>query len=71
MSQVEGGFVMGLGLNLTEEILYDTNGALVTHNTWEYKPPSALDIPLDMRVSRRREKGGGRRREVEERKRRR
>eukprot|EP01127_Copromyxa_protea_P020548 TRINITY_DN6897_c0_g1_i1.p1 TRINITY_DN6897_c0_g1~~TRINITY_DN6897_c0_g1_i1.p1 ORF type:complete len:1483 (-),score=356.31 TRINITY_DN6897_c0_g1_i1:3-4016(-) len=51
IGQVEGGFVMGLGLVLTEEILYNTAGELITHNTWEYKPPSALDIPIDFRIS--------------------
>jgi len=51
IGQVEGGFVMGLGLVLTEEVLYDKEGKLITFNTWEYKPMSALDIPLDIRVS--------------------
>ena len=50
IGQIEGGFVMGLGLCLTEEVLYDANGKLLTHNTWEYKPETALDIPLDLRV---------------------
>jgi len=51
IGQLEGGFVMGLGLNLTEEVTYDANGKLYNNNTWEYKPLTALDIPIDFRVS--------------------
>jgi xanthine dehydrogenase/oxidase len=52
IGQVEGGYVMGLGLFLTEEISYDpSNGLPYQYNTWEYKPLTAFDIPLDLRVS--------------------
>eukprot|EP00055_Hartaetosiga_balthica_P014394 m.78729 g.78729 ORF g.78729 m.78729 type:complete len:1316 (+) comp8584_c1_seq1:41-3988(+) len=52
IGQVEGGFVMGLGLFLTEEIIFDeTTGELYTDGTWEYKPPSNKDIPIDFRVT--------------------
>ncbi|EGD72878.1 hypothetical protein PTSG_04607 [Salpingoeca rosetta] len=52
IGQVEGGYVMGLGYFLTEEILYDKkSGRLVTDGTWEYKPPSSKDIPIDFRVN--------------------
>lgn len=52
IGQVEGGFVMGLGYMLTELVKYDPkSGALLTDGTWEYKPPSALDIPIDFRIS--------------------
>jgi len=52
IGQVEGGYVFGLGLFLTEEITIDkTTGAPLQYNTWEYKPLTAFDIPLDFRVS--------------------
>ena len=54
IGQVEGAFMQGLGLHLFEQILYDdtTNpGALISNGTWEYKPPSHKDIPVDLRVS--------------------
>lgn len=54
IGQVEGAFMQGLGLHMFEQILYDevTNpGALITNGTWEYKPPSHKDIPVDLRVS--------------------
>merc|ERR1719433_1458356 len=52
IGQVEGAFIMGLGLFTSEEIKHDTTtGELLTKNTWEYKPPAAKDIPQDFRVT--------------------
>lgn len=52
IGQIEGGFVMGLGWWLTEELVYDpTDGALLTDNTWTYKPMLPADIPEDFRVT--------------------
>merc|ERR1712227_941486 len=52
IGQVEGAFIMGLGLWTCEEIKHDpTTGELLTMNTWEYKPPAAKDIPQDFRVT--------------------
>ncbi|XP_052797561.1 xanthine dehydrogenase/oxidase-like isoform X2 [Mya arenaria] len=52
VGQVEGAFVMGLGYWLTEQLRFDPEtGALVTDSTWEYKPPSSKDIPVDFRVN--------------------
>ena len=52
IGQVEGAFVMGLGLWTSEEVKYSTTtGELLTHNSWEYKPPAAKDIPQDFRVT--------------------
>ena len=56
--QVQGSFVMGLGYLLTEEFLWDTDGSVsgsvgnnLANGTWEYKPPSSLDIPIEFNVS--------------------
>lgn len=52
LGQAEGAFVMGMGFWLTEKIKYDPNtGLLLTNGTWEYKPPSSKDIPIDFRIS--------------------
>lgn len=54
IGQVEGAFMQGLGLHMFEQVLYDTDtnvGALLSNGTWEYKPPSHKDIPIDLRVS--------------------
>jgi xanthine dehydrogenase molybdopterin-binding subunit B len=51
IGQTEGGWVHGLGMYLTEFIQYDTTGKILTTGTWEYKPLSAADIPIDFRVT--------------------
>ncbi|XRB00334.1 xanthine dehydrogenase [Pycnococcus provasolii] len=45
--QVQGGFVMALGYLLTEQVEFDhsKNGANVKVGTWEYKPPTAFELP--------------------------
>lgn len=51
VGQVEGAFMMGLGLHLTEQTIFEPSGKLLTQGTWEYKPPSALDIPVKLNVT--------------------
>ncbi len=50
IGQIEGAFIMGQGYFLTETVGYDDNGLLINNGTWEYKPPSALDIPVNFNV---------------------
>ncbi|XP_067656038.1 uncharacterized protein [Haliotis asinina] len=51
VGQLEGGFVMGLGYWLTEEMIFDpATGTALTDGTWEYKPPMPKDIPIDFRI---------------------
>ena len=52
IGQIEGAFIMGLGLHMTEEVIFDKDdGSLATGGTWNYKPPSAMDIPLVFNVA--------------------
>jgi len=51
MGQVEGAYVQGLGYHTSEKVLYNDEGQLVSNGTWEYKPPSHRDIPIDLRVA--------------------
>merc|ERR1719444_152033 len=52
IGQIEGAFMTGAGLWTSEEIkFHPETGALLTMNTWEYKPPAAKDIPQDFRVT--------------------
>lgn len=43
--QVEGAFIYGVGLFLTEEILTDSRGHQLSQGTWLYKPPTIDNIP--------------------------
>lgn len=43
---------MGMGFWLQEKVRYDPNtGLCLTNGTWEYKPPTTKDIPVDFRIT--------------------
>mmetsp|Transcript_19525 Transcript_19525/g.25945 ORF Transcript_19525/g.25945 Transcript_19525/m.25945 type:complete len:382 (+) Transcript_19525:72-1217(+) len=44
IGQIEGGFVMGLGYFLSEDVIFDSSGRLISKNTYDYKPFSSMDI---------------------------
>jgi len=51
VGQIEGAFTFGLGLWTSEKISHDpTTGVLLTDDTWNYKPPTAYDIPEELNV---------------------
>ena len=50
MGQIEGAFIQGLGWLTTEELWWDTAGALQSHAPSTYKIPCASDLPKDFRV---------------------
>jgi len=51
IGQVEGGFVMGLGMWTCEKLSYDqVTGQLLDNSTWYYHVPSSRDIPADLRT---------------------
>lgn len=47
--QAEGGIVQGIGMALTEQVVYDARGHMRTDSFMHYKIPSRLDVP-DVRV---------------------
>lgn len=50
--QIEGAFVMGLGLCTSEEVLIEPGtGKLLSDSTWTYKIPTAVDIPRQFNVT--------------------
>jgi xanthine dehydrogenase molybdopterin-binding subunit B/xanthine dehydrogenase iron-sulfur cluster and FAD-binding subunit A len=52
VGQVEGSFVQAMGFVLTEEQVWSaTDGRLLNNGTWDYKPPSAHDIPVVFNVT--------------------
>ncbi|MFI8416360.1 xanthine dehydrogenase molybdopterin binding subunit [Serratia sp. NPDC078593] len=51
IGQIEGGFIQGMGWLTTEELVWDTQGKLLTHGPASYKIPSIGDVPADLRVT--------------------
>ena len=50
LGQVEGGFVQGAGWLTMEELVWDTQGRLLTHAPSTYKIPACSDRPIDLRM---------------------
>ncbi|CAH0562394.1 unnamed protein product [Brassicogethes aeneus] len=50
IGQIEGAYVMGLGYYLTEQLVVDENGKILSDRTWNYKPPGPKDLPINFRV---------------------
>lgn len=50
VGQVEGCFIQGLGFSLVEKIEHDSAGRLLSNGTWDYRLPTALDVPHNMEV---------------------
>lgn len=50
IGQIEGGFVQGMGWLTREELVWNENGALLTHAPSTYKIPLASDIPKKFNV---------------------
>ncbi len=50
IGQVEGAFVQGMGWLTQEELRWDADGRLVTLAPTTYKPPTAHDVPADLRT---------------------
>ena len=50
IGQIEGGFVQGLGWLTTEELVWGTDGKLLTRGASTYKIPTAADIPAHFNI---------------------
>ena len=50
IGQVMGAFVQGMGWLTTEELVWDSEGRLLTHAPSTYKIPTGGDVPADFRV---------------------
>jgi xanthine dehydrogenase/oxidase len=54
IGQVEGAFIQGVGFLLSEKMVFEPEGEdkgrLNTLNTWTYKIPASVTIPLEMNV---------------------
>jgi xanthine dehydrogenase/oxidase len=50
IGQIEGAFIMGLGFFLNEHMVTMPDGRLITNSTWEYKPPTTKDIPIEFNI---------------------
>ncbi len=51
IGQIEGGFVQGMGWLTTEELVFHSDGRLLTHAPSTYKIPCASDVPEHFNVA--------------------
>ncbi|XOZ34557.1 xanthine dehydrogenase molybdopterin binding subunit [Halomonadaceae bacterium KBTZ08] len=51
VGQIEGGFIQGMGWLTTEELLWDSQGRVISNSPSNYKIPTAADVPKDFRVA--------------------
>merc|ERR1712176_99387 len=51
IGQLQGGYIMALGYCLSEELKVGSDGAQLFLGSWDYKIPSAYDIPVQFNVS--------------------
>merc|ERR1712070_926774 len=51
IGQLQGGFVQAMGYLLTEELKVGADGTQLNLGFWNYKIPSAFDIPVEFNVS--------------------
>ncbi|CAM6091193.1 unnamed protein product [Calypogeia fissa] len=49
IGQIEGSFINGVGFYLTEEVTFE-DGRYIPTGTWDYKPPTADNIPQQFHV---------------------
>ena len=50
LGQIEGGFVQGMGWLTTEEVVYGSDGKLLTHAPSTYKIPACSDRPQELHI---------------------
>lgn len=50
IGQIEGGFVQGMGWLTTEELLWDSNGKIISNSPANYKIPTAADVPENFNI---------------------
>lgn len=50
IGQIEGGFVQGMGWLTTEELVFNSDGRLMSNGPATYKIPAVSDAPVDFRV---------------------
>merc|ERR1711953_397544 len=51
IGQTQGAIVLALSYLFAENVMFDENNVLLTAGTWEYKPFTAYDIPVEMNVN--------------------